>query len=404
MLRRVWPFTPRGTGAVLIGLACVFASARIGVPLLTVIGVAFVALPLLSLLVLWLARPVRSVTRSIGADVLPVGREANVTLAAELGQRLGSACVWRDEHTSAVVGSAVGVFTWGTGERQHARYAVRAAIRGRHPLGPLVVSLSDPLGLARRSKAYGDQTTVTIAPEVVELPALTVALGEAGGSLHSKASHLGEGSDNLIVRPYLPGDSMRRINWRATAHRDELMVRQEERESTPAATVVFDRSPHQWASTAVVPGSDPRFEAGLSAAVSIAIRLLLEGYTVSVVDADGVEYCDPLVGTEDVTAMLAAFAVVRVAAHDGNGAVGTGEGSEPLGPVALVTGRTPQAWTAALAARASLPVMLAVEADHDALSAARRDGWRAARLATGGGDAAVIAWLDAIEGGARGNR
>ena len=123
-----------------------------------------------------------------------------------------------------------------------------------------------------------------------------------------------------------------------------------------------------------------------------------------VLDADGVAFCDPLALADDVTAMLAAFAVVRVAAHDAAGAVGAGGGSESLGPVAVVTGRTPGAWTAGLAARASLPVMLAVEADHDVLTAVRGDGWRAARLGTGGGDAAVVAWLDALEGDGRGHR
>ena len=55
---------------------------------------------------------------------------------------------------------------------------------------------------------------------------------------------------------------MRRIHWRATAHRDELMVRQEEQESTPEATVVLDRGVLRWSPEALrAPGADAGFEA-----------------------------------------------------------------------------------------------------------------------------------------------
>ena len=63
---------------------------------------------------------------------------------------------------------------------------------------------------------------------------------------------------------------MRRIHWRATAHRDELMVRQEEQESTPEATVVLDRGVLRFSPEAMqAPGADPGFEAAVSACVSV---------------------------------------------------------------------------------------------------------------------------------------
>ena len=99
---------------------------------------------------------------------------------------------------------------------------------------------------------------MTVAPAVIDLPPLTNFAGEAGGTLHTTTNQLGQGADNLVARPYVPGDSMRRIHWRATAHRDELMVRQEEQESTPEASVVIDRGALRWSPEAMyAPGADP---------------------------------------------------------------------------------------------------------------------------------------------------
>src|SRR5690606_1012528 len=99
---------------------------------------------------------------------------------------------------------------------------------------------------------------------------------------------LGQGADNLIPRAYMSGDSMRRIHWRASAHRGDLMVRQEEQESTPEATVVFDRNVDRYGREALLrPGEDPAFEAAVSACASAVARLTDEGYVVTVIDVDG---------------------------------------------------------------------------------------------------------------------
>ena len=55
----------------------------------------------------------------------------------------------------------------------------------------------------------------------------------------------------------------------ALAHRDVLMVRQEEQESTPEASVVIDRGAARWGAEAMfAPGTDPAFELGVVMCVS----------------------------------------------------------------------------------------------------------------------------------------
>src|SRR5690606_29362500 len=122
-------------------------------------------------------------------------------------------------------------------------------------------------------------------PAVTALEPLPIRSGTAGGSARSRSSRQGPGSDDVIARHYAPGDSMRRIHWRATAHRGDLMVRQEEEEPSPDALVVLDRAADRWAASGDEP--DPAFEAAVSLCASAALRLVQDGCAVDVVDTAG---------------------------------------------------------------------------------------------------------------------
>ena len=132
---------------------------------------------------------------------------------------------------------------------------------------------------------------------------------------------------------------MRRIHWRATAHRDQLMVRQEEQESTPEATVVLDRGVLRWSSDALrAPGADPAFEAAVSACVSVAARLAKEGYTVEVIDSDGTPLADPLDGDAEIDTLLARFATLTARRDDHLARLTALFAGVTTGPVILIVG------------------------------------------------------------------
>jgi len=407
---KVWPLTIRGTGAVLLGLACfVLAHAYKITELLYVCVLLLVAVGA-SLATLYLVRRTERVTRSFSPDLATVGTQVQVRLHVEIRSALPmTQGRWQDRLTDAVSGDASGVFPAtasgiGTGSGAvEISYGVTALRRGIHSVGPLSVTSLDPFGFARRPHTVGAELSLTVAPAIVELGALSDLPGEAGGSMHSTTNQLGEGTDNLIPRGYVSGDSMRRIHWRASAHRDELMVRQEEQETTPEAIVVLDRSQHRWPVAAHrEPGADPGFEAAVSACVSAAARLVHEGYVVHVIDADGNELSERVdAGDASGLERLAAdFATVR-AHHD-----------VPLsrlvhrfvgvltGPLVLVTGALEDAdadLLAPLAHHSSLPVLLAVTPDTDVLTGAAAAGWRTGAIGPGWDLAA--AWNAAVDRG-----
>jgi hypothetical protein len=237
----------------------------------------------------------------------------------------------------------------------------------------------------------------------MDLPQLASFAGETTGMLHTTTNQLGQGADNLIARPYVPGDSMRRIHWRATAHRDDLMVRQEEQESTPEATVVLDRGVLRWSAEAMqAPGADPGFEAAVSACVSAITRLVHDGYAVEVIDSDGTELAERIDGGDmtEVEGVVTRFATLTARRDDHLPRLTRHFAGISTGPVVLIVGRFDPADAEAIAPIAhhsTLPLLLATAPVGDALERAVELGWRTGVI--GPDTDLALAWTAAADRG-----
>jgi uncharacterized protein (DUF58 family) len=388
-MNRLWPFTLRGTGAIVLAIVCFVFAGQTGASELVYFGVLMLAVVVASVLSLYLTRRTDTVVRTLSTDVAAVGRTSTVTARVGVRTALPSPPgQWSDSLPRTLSGQPAGVFpALSSGLRGDTRtielsYPVTGVQRGVLPIGPLRVTSTDPFGLARRRHVFDQRTPVTVVPVLVDLPPLTNYQGATGGILHATTNTLGQGADNLIARPYVPGDSMRRIHWRATAHRDELMVRQEEQESTPEATVILDRSALRWSPDALhAPGGDPAFETAVSMCVSAAARLVREGYTVEVIDSDGSALVEAMDGGDagEIDHMLAEFAHVVARRDDHLPRLTSLFAGITTGPVILVVGRLEPVDVAAIAPVAhhsSLPALFALEPVGDALDRAADAGWR----------------------------
>ncbi|SIT69451.1 DUF58 domain-containing protein [Microbacterium sp. RU33B] len=392
-MRRIWPLTVRGTGALVLAFACFILAGELGVVELMYIGMLLLAVLASGLVSLYLVRRSDRVSRSLSPDIVSVGRDSVVT--ARVGVRTALPTppgIWRDTVPKGLSGKAHGVFpALGSGLRAGERvieleYEVRGMRRGVHAIGPLTVTSTDPFGLAHRTTVFGERTTVTVAPAVTDLPPLTNFAGEAGGTLHTTTNQLGQGADNLVARPYMPGDSMRRIHWRASAHQGSLMVRQEEQESTPEATVVIDRSVLRWSIEALqAPGTDPGFEAAVATAVSVLTRLTHDGYSVEIIDSDGTELAERIDGGDmtEVEGVVNQFATLTAQRDDHLHRLPRVFSGVMTGPVVLIVGRFDPADAATIAPVAhhsTMPILFAVAPVGDALDRAVDLGWHAAAI------------------------
>jgi uncharacterized protein (DUF58 family) len=382
------PLTGRGWGCLLSGVVLIVAANVVAARPLLYLGVLLVALPVIALLIVRLPRRRSYVSRRISTDLLAVGETSQVQVRFDLYSIGIPNGTWRDTLPPAVSGDATGDYP---GDALSLRYDLTGVRRGISTLGPLILRTVDPFGLAQREQAFGDTRTVTVIPQSVGLAPLPTKVGAAGGTAQTRSSRIGQGADNLIPRPYSTGESRRRIHWRATAHRGDLMVRQEEEEASPDAMVVLDRSADRWER----PGEEPdtAFEAAVTLCASVALRLAADGYSVDVVDTSGTQLGALRGHEEDREDLMVALAMIgpRGEPHDLRSIVG----STPPGPLVLITGRLEGEEAERLTTvGAAAPLLFAASAEPDTLAVASAHGWNTALLPA---DADIAqTWADAL--------
>lgn len=162
-------------------------------------------------------------------------------------------------------------------------YPLHPPERGVHSLGPLTARITDPLGLAEYNGTLAGPSRLVVIPTVVPLTGLPVG-GELGaGEADGGRVGVGPGQDAVVVRSYRQGDDLRKVHWRTTARRDELMVRVEEWLERDGATVLLDHrgGAHR--------GSGPTssLEYAVSLAASVYVHLRQRGQRVRLVTGDG---------------------------------------------------------------------------------------------------------------------
>jgi uncharacterized protein (DUF58 family) len=112
--------------------------------------------------------------------------------------------------------------------------------RGVFRLGPWDLETSDPLGFFRVTHHYPTVTTIMVYPRASFLPNIELPRGRAPGRSSSSERSVEETILVGGVRQYAPGDPLRRVHWRATAHHDDMMVREFDREPTGDLWLIVD--------------------------------------------------------------------------------------------------------------------------------------------------------------------
>lgn len=149
------------------------------------------------------------------------------------GQRLE-----RSAETSSLIFRTM--FSLGMYERVSHRYIIECRRRGWHRLGPVRIVANDPFGMAAREREIDDREGVLVYPRVVPITQLVVPARQPLGDFKPAAPLVEDPMRMSGVRPYIPGDSPKRIHWRATARTGELQTRVFEPSATPVAAVFLD--------------------------------------------------------------------------------------------------------------------------------------------------------------------
>lgn len=150
-------------------------------------------------------------------------------------------------------------------------YGIQTARRGRWPLGPLVMTRNDLFGTVASTSTLGEQAEVTVWPAVTTLPAPSdVLVGEPDRVAIGARS---PSTDDSSLRDYREGDDLRRVHWRSSARRGELVVRSDERAGMRPVSVLLD-----------LPTRPTHVEWSVSLAASVALAMLDAGHPVRLLD------------------------------------------------------------------------------------------------------------------------
>jgi uncharacterized protein (DUF58 family) len=234
--------TVRGRCLVAAGAMLLLVGALLGEQALVQLAVFTLALPLLAGVSVARERFRLSVRRIVTPARVPRGGSADVHLqVGNADSRAGRLWVLT-EQLPAALGRAprfvVERLAGGTTISLH--YRVDGTYRGRHALGPLRLRLVDPFGLVERSAVGADTAPLVVVPRVRPLGAGGPSGGQGGGGEGARRSIAVHGEDDVSTREYRHGDDLRKVHWRATARRGELMVRLEERPWRAQATLLLD--------------------------------------------------------------------------------------------------------------------------------------------------------------------
>jgi len=118
---------------------------------------------------------------------------------------------------------------------------MRFARRGHYRLGPLLVTGHDPLGLCSLTRLVPAGLDVIVYPRPLPIPELVLGggLGRQNNEVRP-IGHAGETADFHGIRPYVQGDDLRRVHWKATAHTNKLAIKEFEYRISGAVQVILD--------------------------------------------------------------------------------------------------------------------------------------------------------------------
>jgi uncharacterized protein (DUF58 family) len=166
----------------------------------------------------------------------------------------------------------------GPHEESRLPFEFPAPPRANYQIGPLVVRVRDPLGLYLTEVKLESQT-LSVMPRPERLRRANLRPRRVGpwpGVILSKI--LGIGTEFYSLREYVAGDDPKRINWKASARNNSLIVNETEAERVTDVMVVLDTDV-----TFFGPTEGEMFERGIQAAASVCVSLLRQGNRVGLV-------------------------------------------------------------------------------------------------------------------------
>lgn len=122
------------------------------------------------------------------------------------------------------------------------RGLLQADFRGHYLLGPSKATSTDEFGLREVNLTEtGGPTYITVLPPIEDLSDFPLDSRTAQPEIGTfRSGNVGVGTEFFGIREYIPGDELRRINWKASARSESLLSNEYEREHVTNIYLVTD--------------------------------------------------------------------------------------------------------------------------------------------------------------------
>jgi len=145
------------------------------------------------------------------------------------------------------------------------RYRIACAHRGTYEAGITRIGAEDVFGLfTLKKKSRSRLIKIDVLPRVTDVPPLLLKATDSGPEMISRADE--DASSPSDVRKWQDGDELKKVHWKLTMRRKELMVRTFEESARPDTLILPDLSPIQALPDQALTVEDCVCEAAASAA------------------------------------------------------------------------------------------------------------------------------------------
>jgi uncharacterized protein (DUF58 family) len=161
-------------------------------------------------------------------------------------------------------------------------YEVRPVLRGDVEFGPAHLRLRSRLGTCDLQTRLGGTQQLRVYPDFSQVTRYAWLAGDRRlQEIGVKAfRQRGEGTDFKQLAEYLPGDPVRRIDWKATQRHSRPVVRQYQDERNQSVQILLDCGRRMRADDRAGPGATTHFDDVLNAVLLLAYVALNQGDAV----------------------------------------------------------------------------------------------------------------------------
>jgi len=195
------------------------------------------------------------------------------------------------------------------GEIAGISYKLSRPKRGTHEVGPTQISFRDNLQLRSVISRLSNVDQFLVLPKMEKLGTIDLKgrrVGPWPGLVPSR--RIGIGTDFFEISPYVPGDDLRRVNWKASARSGELVTNEFEGEQVVDILVVLDCSEDVMSDLF----DYDALEFQVEFAASICSQLIMQGNRVGLSIYGAVRtWVDLAFGKRQLLKMLDSLAIVK---------------------------------------------------------------------------------------------